>query len=102
MSNDLSRIISHLLPILSTIIFCLLYFLIGLFNNKFKLTSIVLIQILCLSQFFLHAFAYKLPMLQNFALNFIGFFCFWVGYRMRVIGLTGGIACGKSTVSQLL
>ena len=27
---------------------------------------------------------------------------YWVGTRMCVVGLTGGIACGKSTVSEYL
>ena len=53
-------------------------------------------------QFFLHAFGYGYPMIHNFLLNFIGFACFWVGSKMRVIGLTGGIATGKSSASAIL
>ena len=41
-------------------------------------------------------------MLLNFLLNFTGFACFFIAIKMRVIGLTGGIATGKSTVSALL
>ncbi len=29
-------------------------------------------------------------------------FSLWFGTRLNIIGLTGGIACGKSTVSEIL
>ena len=34
--------------------------------------------------------------------NLIGFSFFIIAVKLRVIGLTGGIACGKSSVSYLL
>ena len=42
---------------------------------------------------------YYVPLWFLTTLNLIAFF---IGTRMCVIGLTGGIACGKSTVSKLL
>jgi uncharacterized protein YabE (DUF348 family) len=35
-------------------------------------------------------------------INFPSFFGFYCGLKLRVIGLTGGIATGKSTVSNIL
>lgn len=102
MQSDLWRLGKILAPIASTCAFCLLYFLLGVFNKRLKLTSIVLTQGLCMLQFSLHAFAYGFPMLWNFGVNFIGFTFFYIGIKMRVIGLTGGIATGKSSVSAIL
>ena len=102
MESDLYRIAKHLAPFVSTPIFCASYFMLGLLNYRQKVLTIVLVQALCLIQFFLHAFGYGYPMFLNFTINFCGFACFWIGNRMRVIGLTGGIATGKSSVSFIL
>lgn len=38
----------------------------------------------------------------SFALNLLDMVCLIFAHRSNVIGLTGGIACGKSTVAKLL
>ena len=40
--------------------------------------------------------------LGSFIFNAVSLFGLFIGQKMRVIGLTGGIACGKSTVSKML
>ena len=47
-------------------------------------------------------FLIKLPFLGGFLTCLLALTSYAVGMRLVVIGLTGGIACGKSTVSELL
>jgi hypothetical protein len=41
-------------------------------------------------------------MLGTFVFNGVALLGIYIGHKMRVIGLTGGIATGKSTVSKFL
>jgi len=50
----------------------------------------------------LNALVFQFAVFPNMVFNLIGFSFFIIAVKLRVIGLTGGIACGKSSVSYLL
>ena len=60
------------------------------------------ISILFGAQYFLFTLLFKVPLYANILLNIVSCIGFFFGIKMQVIGLTGGIACGKSTVCDLL
>ena len=60
------------------------------------------ISILFGAQYLLFTLLFKVPLYANILLNVISCIGFFLGIKMQVIGLTGGIACGKSTVCDLL
>jgi len=78
----------------------------GLYSNalhkKYRMpkTYILLTVIYFLLHLLFNNFGVKLPIQFFLAVLLCG--CVWLGSRMCVIGLTGGIACGKSTVADIL
>ena len=60
------------------------------------------ISVLFGAQFILFSLIFKMALYANVILNIFSLFAFFFGIRMQVIGLTGGIASGKSTVSNML
>mmetsp|Transcript_19177 Transcript_19177/g.13775 ORF Transcript_19177/g.13775 Transcript_19177/m.13775 type:complete len:118 (+) Transcript_19177:53-406(+) len=95
--------------LLNVSIFCLL----GLFGLVFGLFSNALHKkynmpnsyiLLTVVYFALHLIfeSYEVSLVIQFMLGVFLCACVWLGSRMCVIGLTGGIACGKSTVADIL
>ena len=45
---------------------------------------------------------FHIPLGYNILINVCALISFYLGIKLQVIGLTGGIACGKTTVSNIL
>lgn len=45
---------------------------------------------------------FDIPIIGTTLINVFGIVAFWIGLKFSVIGLTGGISCGKSSVSNIL
>ena len=45
---------------------------------------------------------FDLPFFATSLVNVFAIAAFWIGLKFSVIGLTGGISCGKSAVSNIL
>ena len=67
-----------------------------IFRNKGAISMFFMIQ------FFISAFLFGIPLLPNWLFNFVCLFSFFIGVKIPVVGLTGGIACGKSSVTKIL
>jgi len=79
------------------------FFVIGLFSRKYKiLTSKPLLTLIFAVNFLLQSVGFYLPLVGSLVINLISIGAFWLGIKIKVIGLTGGIASGKSTVSKIL
>lgn len=104
---------SHLLVWLYwIIIFCYCFcvslgmWLIGVnwykFETKFKRPPQRLLIMLYVANFFIMYYGFQLPFLIQFVFNVFLMASVWFGTQFQCIGLTGGIATGKSTVSTIL
>lgn len=52
--------------------------------------------------FFILSFMIRFRILFSFFFNLLDIFFLILGHRSNIIGLTGGIGCGKSTVCEIL
>lgn len=52
--------------------------------------------------FFFLSFLFRFSLISSFALNLLDMVCLVFAHRSNIIGLTGGIACGKSSLAELL
>ena len=81
-------------------------FLIGIRWNycadKLKWNPKVILTVVYGINFCTLGFAFKIAFLYQFLISFYLVTCVFVGVKMQIIGLTGGIATGKSTVSKML
>ena len=66
------------------------------FRNKYAISVFFMIQ------FIISAFLFGIPLLPNSLFNFMCLIAFFIGVKIPVVGLTGGIACGKSSVTKIL
>ena len=103
-----------LLVIVVSILLDLVYFVLGLFDARISanvrkrrqsclinfMRFVVLIGLQVVYYFALGM--HRFPFLLRLLLHSLSFACLYLGTKFTVIGLTGGIACGKSTLSGIL
>jgi hypothetical protein len=97
--------ISAVFKTLTVLVLVVLWITFGLLDLKIKkaikFTTMVLVVLLQLVQcFVLRQLTTSLIFQQ--ILGVLTLIAFWLGTRMCVVALTGGIACGKSTVCEQL
>lgn len=72
------------------------------FSYKYKQPPQRLVILLYVLNFLVMTYAFQVPFLVQFFLNIFIMLALYVGSKLQIIGLTGGIATGKSTVSKIL
>ena len=80
-----------------------IFFLVGLFSKRRRvLRSKWTLSLIFGTNLIFPQFVLAMPFVGTTLLNMAGMCSMYLGLRFKVIGLTGGIASGKSTVSRLL
>jgi dephospho-CoA kinase len=51
---------------------------------------------------FMMQYIFQVPFFLHLLFNIFLIICIFLGSKLQIIGLTGGIATGKSTVSEIL
>lgn len=69
---------------------------------KFKINPKIIVVVLYVLSFFILQLGFRLPFTYHLIFNLLMILCLYLGTHFQLIGLTGGIATGKSTVSQIL
>ena len=67
-----------------------------------KINPKILVTVIYAVNFLIVALGFKMPFTYHLLLNIFLMVCLYIGKCFSIIGLTGGIATGKSTVSQIL
>lgn len=52
--------------------------------------------------FFFLSFVFRFSLISSFTLNLLDMLCLVFAHRSNIVGLTGGIACGKTSLAELL
>jgi dephospho-CoA kinase len=82
--------------------FCV-FFYVGLMTKKYRIfKNKAALTALFGSNLLVSGFAFKMSIFGTTMVNFAGLSAMYFGIKMRCIGLTGGIATGKSSVSRIL
>ena len=68
-------------------------------RKKIVFTKPAAVSVLFAIQYIMSSMVFGIPLGYNILINLLALISFYVGIKLQVIGLTGGIACGKSTVS---
>ena len=80
----------------------LIFFFAGILSKKFgSLKGRTFFGIMFLINTLVPTYAFGTTVFTIIALNVVSIMSLWAGLKVPVIGLTGGIACGKSTVSNI-
>ena len=71
-------------------------------ETRYKRSPQRLLVLIYTLNFLILFYAFKIPFLIQFIINVLQILGVFFGSQFQVIGLTGGIATGKSTVSSIL
>jgi hypothetical protein len=72
------------------------------FKNKYQKNPKFLTIVIYIVNFCIMIFAFKSPFWVHMIFNVFLIFSLFIGTNFQVIGLTGGVATGKSSVSMIL
>ena len=79
------------------------FFMVGLLSKRNSiLQKKSILSLIFMANIMVPQFVFQIPFIGTTIINLLGFGAFYLGIKFRVIGLTGGIASGKSTVSKIL
>lgn len=96
-------ILKSLLVIAYLILLIIGFLALGVFNRRSKwLSSKPMLMLIFFMNNLIPFAGFGFSIFVTILVNIVGIVAYWLGIKMKVIGLTGGIASGKSTVSKLL